>query len=578
VADQGGLFGLDPDLITNLGIGLLSAGGKNLAGQGNVGDALAGSMQRYYGQKEAKQKLAEGNLDLQTKTLQNQKMMQLLNMVGGLMGDPVSPGQSAGAAPPMGSPPGMGAPPSMAPNAPPQPMGGPAAPPPQGMPPMPQGQPPPQAQAPSWLTPPTPDALSQTPVYGMNPRAALGMAMMKSGDPLTARKELEAQQLEQAQRKYAPVLAQLSTVVKSDSPTREVAANPELSAAWQQLAKLHGFDPKADLNDQNIRTAFTYAHNGLASSVGQPTIAPTVQKQHVAGRLGSMLEVDPITGEEKQIVAPEPLKDVIGKDGKPINVRASAAEGLTPFNQSIYGANAMTDPAMEMAYQTFKATGQMPTGFARNPAMNAKMMDYFAQRSNAEGDSVTSRLARGQQLHATQGVVKDFESGATSKTLNGLNTAVKHMDALDPLIDGLSNGNLTALNKAQNFFKSQTGNPAPTNYAAIKEFVGGEVAKAVLPGGGGEGERRALLAPLDAAKSPEQLHQAVAQIKTALAGKTEALRNQWDVGTQGAHGAFDKFLLPETKKALGIANTPAPAGSDLAAAAAAELARRQKGR
>jgi hypothetical protein len=129
---------------------------------------------------------------------------------------------------------------------------------------------------------------------------------------------------------------------------------------------------------------------------------------------------------------------------------------------------------------------------------------------------------------------------------------VQHMDLLPPLIDALSGGNMTVLNKAQNFFKQQTGNSAPTNFSAIKEFVGGEVAKAVLPGGGGEAERQALTKPLDAANSPVQLKDAVSTIQKALAGKTEALRSQWDIGTNGTQGAFDRFLLPATKNALGI--------------------------
>jgi hypothetical protein len=167
--------------------------------------------------------------------------------------------------------------------------------------------------------------------------------------------------------------------------------------------------------------------------------------------------------------------------------------------------------------------------------------------------------------------VNDFTKGKSAQALNGINTAVQHMTALDPLIDALGTNDVKVVNRVSNFFKEQTGQAAPTNYAALKEFVGGEVAKAVLPGGGGEKEREALTAPLNAANSPDQLKQAVQTIKTALAGKTEALRNQWDVGTMGAQGNFDKFLLPETKKALGIADTSAtttaPAGGKTVSAA-----------
>jgi len=182
--------------------------------------------------------------------------------------------------------------------------------------------------------------------------------------------------------------------------------------------------------------------------------------------------------------------------------------------------------------------------------------NYFAQRAAQDGDSGASIAARGQAFKAQQGVLKDYTSGQTSKTLNGINTAVAHMDALSPLIDNLDNTRSPLFNKLANVFKQQTGQTAPTNFAALKEFVAGEVAKAVLPGGGGEGERAALSGPLAAANSPAQLKEAVQTIQKALAGKTEALRNQWEIGTNGTQGSFDKFLLPQTKKALGI-DTPA---------------------
>lgn len=550
-------MGIDPSMLLNVGLGLLQVGGKNLAGQGNLGTAMQGAIGNYYGQKEAQQKLQEGQLSMaHTKAL--------LHVVGGLMGpagDSDGAPQGAASPPP---PPGIAA--TAGPSASPfqQPWMPPMGAAPSGPQAPPMAQPPQQSgQGPSWLNPMTHDQLAGSRVGGMDPRALQAYGILTNKNPIEAAKEVRDAQMQDAKESYAPAMGKLQTVIKSDSPTQYTSADPELKSAWATLAPKMGFDPDKDYNDQNVRTAFTFAHNGLASSVGAPTISPTVPKQHVAGRLGSVLEVDPVTGEQKQVVSPEALKDVIGDNGQPTNMRASQAEGRQPFNQSIFGTAALSDQAMELGYQQYKATGKMPAGFSKNPAMNAKLTDYIANRANQEGDTVTAAMARGQQLKATGEVVSDFEKGKTSQTLNGLNTAVKHMAVLDPLIDALGGGNLTILNKAQNFFKQQTGSAAPTNFAAIKEFVGGEVAKAVLPGGGGEAERKALLDPLNGANSPEQLHQAVTQIKAALAGKTEALRNQWDVGTRGTQGEFDKFLMPETKKALGIAetsNTPARPG------------------
>ena len=277
----------DPDLGLNLGLGLLQAGQRNLAGQGGIGTALQGALGNYYGQKQAKQSLAIGDLDLQQKKLQNQKTMQLLDMVGGLMGAPAPGGASGGGlmnaapgaapAPPQGSPAG----PMFAQNS--------AA-------PLPTGAPPPAAGAPSWLTPPTPESIAQMPVGGMAPRQLQVYNLLSDKDPLASQKELQAEQMDLAKRQYLPILTKLDTLVHSDKPTQYVNADKELKAAWQTVAPQMGFDPDKDFNDQNLRTAFTFAHNGLASSVGAPTIAPIVPETTTRLPDGRLAQTEGLTG------------------------------------------------------------------------------------------------------------------------------------------------------------------------------------------------------------------------------------------------------------------------------------------
>lgn len=460
-----GLFdNSDPDLSMNLGLGLLQAGGRNLAGQGNIGTALSGALQNYYGQKQAKQSLQMGNLDLQTKTLQNQKTMQLLNMVGGLMGPSGQDGSPQAGL--MSAAPGA---------SPPQqpPMGGQSAPlPTQPIPPQ-QSQ-----QSPSWLSPPSQASLAQSPVGGMNPRQLQGYNLLSGKDPLQSSKELEAAQLEQAQRQYAPALAKLSTVIKSDSPTREVAADPELSSAWQTLAKLHGFDPKTDLNDQNLRTAFTFAHNGLASSIGQPTISPTVQKQQVQGPLGSMLEVDPVTNETKQVVAPQPLKDIIDPNtGKPTNVRASAAEGQQPFNASIFGASNISDQALQFAADTYRTTGKMPTAFGRNPQMQAKVLNKIASDNAQSGDTAGAIAARSQALKAN-GQALDQATKLESNTTSYYNTLDKNLTALQGLAGKVDSTGSPLINRVYRAWQQgATNDPTVAQYVTYMKAAEGEYAK-----------------------------------------------------------------------------------------------------
>lgn len=400
----------------------------------------------------------------------------------------------------------------------------------------------------------------------MNAIGILGGDKLLKGiqDTQKLQQEQRDSQMKVAQLRAAGPLMNFDALADSPSPTRMAMSNPSIISQWPKIAQHMGFDPVKDFDDKHIALAAIYGGNQLRAQVGLSPRAMPVQLQTSSNNLGGVYQTDPLTGKETQVKGDEPLQKVIDpKTGQPTLVPASKAVGMQPFNESIFGAGNISDNAKDMAYQFAKVNGgQLPPNMNfRGNSEKAAMANYIADRMKGEGLTAQAMVAQGQATKAAQGVVKDFESGTQSKAINGINTAVQHMASLDPLIDAMGNGDTKLINKIGNSFREQTGSAAPTNYAALKEFVGGEVAKAVLPGGGGEAERQALTAPLNAANSPEQLKQAVQTIKTALAGKTEALRNQWDVGTNGTQGSFDKFLLPATKNALGISSQSSTASA-----------------
>jgi hypothetical protein len=538
----GGLMKMaDPMFLISMGAGLMSGARYG----SNAGEGLLQGLNMYQQQKQGQLQQQLTKQQLQTGQLGLQRQQMMMNAAQQALG-----GQ--GAQTPQGGLLG----PQSAPQSQPQAPAGQFLP---GISPMPsQGapqQPPAAAQGlPSSLQAPSMDQIYGTTYPGgMNPQYTRAMAMF-SQDPAAALLQSRNDQLKLAQQNYAPTISKLDQLIKSDSTTKYLngQAYADIKAAWPQLAAQNGMDPDKDYNDQNVRFALTGLRNQFAAGLQEPTEAPAARWQDENGPLGSQYQTNPITGERKQIRGEEPLKDVI-MNGQPVALPASQAAGKQPFNATLAVASNISNDAKEQAYQTFRQTGQMPTGGRGGAAAQAAYANYIASRAKADGIPL-SGAAQAQVYKAQQGVIDDFTKGKTAQSLNGINTSVQHMDLLPPLIDALDNGNLTAVNRVSNWFKQQTGNPAPTNYAAIKEFVGGEVAKAVLPGGGGEAERQALTKPLQDANSPEQLKQAVSTIQKALAGKTESLRNQWDVGTNGTQGDFDKFLLPATKKALGINN------------------------
>lgn len=320
--DLGGLLGgMSDDQksgLLNLGLGLMSGSAPHLYTKGNMGEALSGAVQNFYGQQQAKQNLRQGDLA-------NQMSQQKLAMMQAAMQQYLGPqsGQPQGA-PPMAPPQGPQPPPGIA-----APQGG------GGL--MDQSQQPPQqAQAPqgapSWLNPPSPDQLRSQPIGGINPNYYRAMAMVNGKDPLTADKEIEDRQRAGQQEQYAPILGKLETIIKSDKPSQYINSDQSLKAAWNTIAPQLGFTKPSDFTDQNIRTALTYGRNQLATSIGLPAMAPNVPLQQ--GRdaaSGLNYEVDPVT--QKRTYAPAGPNVVTAED----KIKNALAQREFDMKQSRYG-------------------------------------------------------------------------------------------------------------------------------------------------------------------------------------------------------------------------------------------------
>lgn len=546
----GGLMKMaDPQLLLSVGAGLMSGARYG----SNAGEGLMQGLQMYHAQKTSdlqnqlqRQQLQEGQLGLQ------QRQMMLGAAQQAFQGGPGQPQPT----PPGGAPAGSGAAPAQMPFLP-------------GISQMPQqGQPAQQpGTAPQGL-PASLQAPSMNQIYGTtypggaSPNYTRGMAML-SQDPAAALGKARDDQLKLAQQQYAPTIAKLDTLIKSDTPSKYMQADPDLKAAWPQLAATLGMDPEKDYNDQNVRLALTHVRNQITSSLSEATEAPVNQLRTVRLPDGRTAQVDPVTGKQT-VEAASDLQQVIGPNGQPTLVPKGNAAGMTPFNASIYGASNMDDQTKELAYQFAKTNGgKLPPWMnSRGDAAKGAMANYIAQRASQEGLSGASMVAQGQATQAAGNVLKDFTSGATNKKLVAINTGVEHLDALNPLIDAMDSGNLTAINKARQFYQKQTGKPAPTNYSTLANMAVGEVSQAVMAGGGTGPERDDLAAPFKSSNAPDVLRGAVKTAITALAGKTDGLRTSWDSGTNGTQGAFERFLGPATKKALGLPQSSAPETGD----------------
>jgi hypothetical protein len=385
-------------------------------------------------------------------------------------------------------------------------------------------------------------------------------------EPIAAALKLQAEQRE-SQVKVSQLHAQgplalADTVATSANADQLIKNNPSLQQQWIAMAPKLGLDPFKDLTPANARMVARYGYNNLAGSVGLPPKEMPAPLQTTQRGLGESIQTDPITGKVTAGAPAMPTEKYdVGGNLVELPKAVGVAQGLQPHDAGLLAAQQITPQAREQAYQVAKSTGALTEALAgRDPYAQAQIASYVAQRAGEDGISGLSMAAKQQSFKASQKVVDDFTDpdGKAGGALVAINTAVRHVGSLEPLIDALGSGNVTRINQARQVFQRETGIPAPTNFATLANMAVGEINKAVTANGGDKEERERLGAPFDPKGGPAVLKGAVQTAVSALAGKTDALRNAWDVGTNGTQGPFDKFLLPDTKKALGITDSGAP--------------------
>lgn len=234
--------------------------------------------------------------------------------------------------------------------------------------------------------------------FGGSPRVNTMMALdvLQGRDPLKTAQGAQEYEQKQRQLQAQGPLALMDTVAASASPAKIVMNNPGMIQRWQQLAPQLGFDPVKDFNDDNVRTAINFARNQVAGSAGLPTKELPQKMQDVQGPLGSLYQRGTIDNKLTQVKGEEPLKDVIGGNGQPTNMRASQAEGKQPFNQVTYGSAQMAGgPGALLAALATKGVS-LPVGLRSQQQQIATLNGLIAANPGKSPDEIANLVRTGQ--------------------------------------------------------------------------------------------------------------------------------------------------------------------------------------
>ena len=200
-------------------------------------------------------------------------------------------------------------------------------------------------------------------------------------------------------------------------------------------------------------------------------------------------------------------------------------------------------PALESQAQAiFNGEQAMPTGMGANNARNQWISARVQEIAQQTGKPFDPTVFKNRQEVETA-----FTKGKQSDVVRSMNVAIDHLDTLQQASKALNNGQIPMFNDIANKFAKNTGQPAPTDFDAVKTLVGSEVAKAVAGGATALGDREEIRAEINNARSPAQLAGVIDKYQRLLAGQMNGLETQYK---SGGGQRWDDKINPETKAVM----------------------------
>jgi hypothetical protein len=158
---------------------------------------------------------------------------------------------------------------------------------------------------------------------------------------------------------------------------------------------------------------------------------------------------------------------------------------------------------------------------------------------------------------------KDFTSGAASKNITSMNTALGHLGSLWESAQKLHNSGWQDWNKLANRAITKFGDPRVKEFGIARDAVANELMKVFRNTGGSLAEIEDWKKTIDAADSPDQFRAEIGKAVELLNSRLEAMGDQYSRG-MGTSADPLTFLNPHAQS---VFNALAPGGNGVIAAA-----------
>lgn len=337
------------------------------------------------------------------------------------------------------------------------------------------------------------------------------------------------------QTKAATAIAAMQEGFDKDNLNQMYTAYQAMTAATKaiddNITAMHTFafqqKEHADQEADNLRSFNQTVQQNAITNKREDALAASTLATQALDRAKTLEELKQLK-QVDQLTSSLPGGSVMGGDGKP-----------DPALQNRYLQEiAKTNPGLA---NTIKGIAEyrvsMPASFLRTKAGLA----LINQVETYDPTFDQSQYATRYNLN------NNYSSGAYSKTINALNTATAHIDALATQVKSLGNVGFVPANYVKNFVGGATGVISPAGAKLSIAGVTGEMAAAFKQSGATDQEIKAL-GVINENSSPKDVQKYIEASSVLLAGKLGALNDTY-AATMG-RPPTSPLLHPEANKAL----------------------------
>jgi len=215
------------------------------------------------------------------------------------------------------------------------------------------------------------------------------------------------------------------------------------------------------------------------------------------------------------------------------------------------------DPAIQSRVKEIRALkAPAPPQSSRNP-QNQAIWQLLSQPDPDTGQTYDVRDYN-VRIGASSQLAKPTATNMGGKAVS-VHAVTGHLQELDQLIDALGTGNLVLANQVTVAMRRANSYPEITNYEIGADIASKELVKAIVPGGGGVGEREQMERNLSVDHGPRALHAAANTLRGFLRVQYDALEAWAD--TNHVSDQFTGVIGPQTKAIL-QGSKPVPTEED----------------